>query len=53
MGDVCKTKKIEVSVQENGIIRDSEGRIIARLVEDITFHDISLVTDPPPGAEIR
>ncbi len=35
MSDFCRTKNIEVEVQENGIIRGLNGRIIARLAEGI------------------
>ena len=28
-GDTCRTKNIEVEVQENGIIRDSNGWLVA------------------------
>lgn len=33
MGDVCKVEKVEL--QENGIVRNSEGRIIGHLVSDL------------------
>ncbi|MCH7604998.1 hypothetical protein IID24_03350 [Patescibacteria group bacterium] len=36
-GDVCKTKELRVSVQENGIIRNKVGLIIARLADDVSF----------------
>ena len=40
-GDVCRTKHIEVEVQENGIIRDSKGWILGRLdSESYPFGDI-------------
>jgi len=40
MSDACKTKIVEVEIQENGIIRDSDGFIIARLVKDVNFEDL-------------
>lgn len=39
-GDTCRTKNIEVEVQENGIIRDSNGWSMARLDDDYPFEDI-------------
>ena len=37
-GDMCRTIPLAgIHVQENGIIRDKEGWIIARLVKDVTF----------------
>lgn len=36
-GDACATKMVAVEVQENGIIRDVQGFIIARLTEDADF----------------
>ena len=36
-GDICRTKKIEVEVQENGIMRNVAGWIIARLDDDFSF----------------
>lgn len=37
-GDACKTKKLKnIIVQENGIIRNSRGRIIGRTVDDVDF----------------
>ncbi len=39
MSDICRTKTLEVEVQENGIIRGPDGRIIARLAEGI-FEDL-------------
>ena len=38
MNDICKTKKIIVEIQENGIIRRiEEGFILGRLLDDISF----------------
>jgi hypothetical protein len=37
MEDWIPTKKMTVEVQENGIIRNDKGRIIARFVDDIDF----------------
>ena len=36
-GDTCPTKALEVEVQSNGIIRDSNGIIIGRLSEDVSY----------------
>ncbi len=37
-GDECKTKIIHnVIIQENGIVRNHAGQIIARLVDGINF----------------
>ena len=39
MSDMIKYKEIQnVLIQENGIIRNSKGRIIARLVSDVDFN---------------
>lgn len=40
MGDFVATKKLEVEVQENGIIRTLEGEIIARLVDGVDFEEL-------------
>ena len=40
MSDVCQTKIVEVEIQENGIIRGPDGRIIARLTDDNDFYDL-------------
>ena len=36
-GDACDSKTLEVEVQSNGIIRDSNGIIIARLSRDASY----------------
>ncbi len=36
-GDACKVKTRVVDIQENGIIRNEDGYIIARLVDGIDF----------------
>ena len=41
MSDICRTKTIEVEVQENGIIRGLDGGIIARLTDDASFEDLN------------
>ena len=39
MSDMIKYKEIQnILIQENGIIRNSKGRIIARLVSDVDFN---------------
>ena len=38
--DACKTKTLEVEVQENGIIRGPDGWIIARLGPGVTFENL-------------
>ncbi len=46
MNDVCKTKHLrKVEVQENGIIRNEKGRIIARLIDDVDFNSEHLSTE--------
>ena len=42
IGDACRTKTLTVSIQENGIIRNAKGRIIARLTDDVPFDSIHL-----------
>ena len=37
MNDCIKTKEIVVLVQENGIIRNKNGRFLARLDDEIKF----------------
>ena len=37
MDGSIKTKKIVVTVQENGIIRNSKGKLIGRFIDDIDF----------------
>ena len=37
MNDVCKTKEIMVTIQENGLIRAPDGYIVARLDDEINF----------------
>ena len=40
-GDMCRTIPLAgISVQENGIIRDKEGWIIARLVKEVAFETL-------------
>ena len=36
-GDACKVKTRVVDIQENGIIRNEDGYIIGRLVDEIGF----------------
>jgi len=44
--DYCPTKKLnDVEVQENGIIRNSKGRLIGRLVDEIKFDSEHLNSD--------
>jgi hypothetical protein len=47
-GDVCNSKKIEVEVQENGIVRDLDGWIIGRLDlgDDYPFRDLAVTCEP-------
>jgi hypothetical protein len=41
MNDVINGTTLQVIIQENGIIRDSsDGLLIARLVDEITFRDL-------------
>lgn len=43
--DTCKTKKLtNITVQENGIVRNSEGYLIARLVYGIGFGSEHLIS---------
>lgn len=37
MSDECKTKDVYVVIQENGLIRNSNGRLIGKLLSDIDF----------------
>ncbi len=39
-GDACESKTLEVEVQSNGIIRDSNGNIIARLNEKVLYETL-------------
>lgn len=39
-GDACPTKTLEVEVQANGIIRDSNGIIIGRLSKDVYYETL-------------
>lgn len=42
-GDCCATKQLtNLTLQENGIIRNADGRIIARLVDDVDFKSTHL-----------
>ena len=46
-GDECKVKVLNgVEIQENGIIRNSKGRILGRLVNDIKFESKHLNGKP-------
>jgi hypothetical protein len=45
MNDSIKIKKLVVTIQENGIVRNSEGRIIARFVKDIEFYGEHIVEE--------
>ena len=50
MGDVIGMKILDgVTVQENGIVRNSQGRLIARLVDDVDFHSEHLGPAPEAG----
>lgn len=40
LGDYCAIKTITVEVQQNGIIRNKAGNIIARLCEGIKFEEV-------------
>lgn len=51
MADGCKTIEVEVVVQENGIIRNKRGRIIARLVDDVDFSSEHLRVEPDRGRD--
>jgi len=53
MSDVCRTKKLKVEVQENGIIRGPSGRIIARLVTDCSFEDLPELPTRAPGCHSK
>jgi|TARA_R110000851_G_scaffold196444_2_gene347386 hypothetical protein len=45
MNDCIKTKTIIVEVQENGIIRNNKGRIIARFTDNIEFEGEHIVEE--------
>lgn len=44
MSDYCESKKVKVTIQENGIIRNQNGIIIARLDVDYTEIEIERCT---------
>jgi len=50
MNTQCKIIKIEAEVQENGIIRNSKGYLIGRLVDKISFDSEHIFgyPDSPP-----
>jgi hypothetical protein len=51
-GETCKTKVLNgVIVQENGIIRNSKGRLLGRLSEEISFDSEHLVEEPVDESE--
>ena len=48
-GDSCKTKTLnDVTVQENGIIRNSKGIIIGSTVDDVDFDSEHLEDSTTP-----
>ena len=52
MNDACQVKVLNgVEVQENGIIRNSKGRIIARLVDSVDFDSEHLEQTKPLSDE--
>lgn len=52
MNDACQIKVLNgVEVQENGIIRNSKGRIIARLVDSVDFDSEHLEQTKPLSDE--
>lgn len=51
-GDICDTKTLEVEVQSNGIIRDSVGRIIARLVEGVSYDTLGKLPECACGGSL-
>jgi hypothetical protein len=52
MDDNCQVKVLNgVEVQENGIIRNSKGRIIARLVDSVEFDSEHLEQTKPLSDE--
>lgn len=46
MSDFVRTKTITVTIQENGIIRNARGRMIARLLDGVCF-DTPVLSDAP------
>lgn len=47
MNDCIDTKTLDgVLIQENGIIRDSDGKLIGRLIESVSFESIEGKIDP-------
>lgn len=46
MNDFVKTKTVTVTVQENGIVRNNQGQIIAELVAGVIFDSLR-VSDSP------
>lgn len=45
-GDCISTKRMVVIIQENGIIRNEEGRLIARLADDVEFNSEHIYNQP-------
>jgi len=45
MIDCIRTKKMMVTIQENGIIRNDKGRLIARFTDDIDFYGEHIVEE--------
>ena len=52
MGDHCPSTVIEVEVQSNGIIRDSVGRIIATLVEGVSYDTLGKLPECACGGSL-
>ncbi len=51
MSDYCKTIDINVTVQENGLIRHSDGHLIAKLFEE-SFEDVASRQDALAKSQI-
>ena len=50
-GGCIETKTITVLVQANGIIRNTKGRFLARLDNEIDFDSEHIYEDDPKGPE--
>ena len=47
MNDVCRVKTMDgIEIQENGIVRNCDGWIIARLVDKVNFESKLLDASP-------
>lgn len=45
MNNICKVKTVTVVIQENGLVRDVNGLIIASLIHEVNFDEIEEPTN--------